>query len=197
MHSVSKFGDAAVLLPASLGLIVFVLAFGSRRAAFAYGAALALCIAGAVLAKFAFAACGDHTLLGVESPSGHAAFATTFYGCLAALFGAGRTPGRRAVLYGGAAALVLLIAASRVALDVHTVGDVAIGFAIGAASIALFVALRRRPERLELSTQAIVRLSPFAALVALGWLLFAGHWVAEPYIDAAAEGFGERLHLCP
>ena len=48
-----------------------------------------------------------------------------------------------------------------------------------------------------ISSQAFMRLSPFAALFALCWLLLAGHWVAEPLIDAAAASLGQRLHLCP
>lgn len=196
MHWVSNFGDALVLLPASLGLVVLLVGFGARRDAAAYLAALAICLLGALITKFAFAAC-DQVVFGIESPSGHAAFAVTFYGCLAALFGAGRSRGRRVALYGGAGALILLIGVSRVVLDAHTVADVIVGFAIGAVSVALFVALRRgESSGLRLSQHAIVRLSPFAALFALCWLLLAGHWVAEPYIDAAAERFGARLHLC-
>ena len=96
---------------------------------------------------------GDHSVFGVESPSGHAAFGATFYGCLAVLFGTGRAIGRRLALYGGAVALVLLIGASRVALEAHSVQEVGVGFFIGAVSIALFNALCVNPERLELSSR--------------------------------------------
>lgn len=197
LHLLSNLGDAIVLAPASLGLVAFLLGHGTRRDAAAFVSALTICLTGALVAKFAFAACGDQVLFGVESPSGHSAFAAVFYGCLAALFGAGRSIAWRAAFYGGAAALVLLIAASRVALDAHTVPDVLIGLAIGAASVALFVALRRASERVELSRSAIVRLSPIALIVALCWILLAGRFVAEPYIDAFAARLGERLHLCP
>jgi membrane-associated phospholipid phosphatase len=196
MHWVSNFGDALVLLPASLGLVVLLFGFGLRRDAGAYLAALGACVIGVLAAKFAFAAC-DNVVFGIESPSGHSAFASTFYGSLAALFGAGRSRRRRVALYGGAIALILLIGVSRVATNAHTVADVIVGFAIGAIAVALFVGLRRAaPERFHISPQTIVRLSPFAALLALCWLLFAGHWVAEPYIDRAAERLGARLHLC-
>ena len=195
MHWVSNFGDALVLLPASLGLVAVLFSLGLRRDAIAYLAALGVCVVGVLVAKFAFAAC-DNFVLGIESPSGHSAFASTFYGSLAALFGAGRSRRRRVALYGGAAAFILLIGVSRVATNAHTVADVVVGFAIGAVAVALFVGLRRAPERFHLPQHAMVRLSPFAALLALCWLLFAGHWVAEPYIDRIAERFGARLHLC-
>jgi membrane-associated phospholipid phosphatase len=194
---VSNFGDIAALLPASLGLIVFLARFGSRQDAVAYAAALAGCLTAALLAKIALAACGgDHSVFGVESPSGHAAFGATFYGCLAVLFGTGRAIGRRLALYGGAVALVLLIGASRVALEAHSVQEVGVGFFIGAVSIALFNALRVDPERLELSSRTALRMSPFAALYALGFLLLANHWTAEPFIDSIAMWAGADMHIC-
>lgn len=139
---------------------------------------------------------GDHSVFGVESPSGHAAFGATFYGCLAVLFGTGRAIARRLALYGGAVALVLLIGASRVALEAHSVQEVGVGFFIGAVSIALFNALCVNPERLELSSRTAFRISPFAALYALGFLLLANHWTAEPFINSIAKWVGADMHIC-
>lgn len=197
MHLASNFGDLAVLLPASLGLIVFLARFGSRQDAAAYAAAAAACLTAALFAKLVLAACGGkYSLFGVESPSGHAAFAATFYGCLAALFGAGRTIGWRLALYGGAAALVLLIGASRVALETHNSAEVGVGVLIGAISITLFNALRVKPGRLEFGSRTFVRMSPLAVLYALSLLFLAGHWTAEPLIDAVAARVGANMHLC-
>jgi membrane-associated phospholipid phosphatase len=197
MQLVSNFGDIAVLLPASLGLIMFLAWIGWRQDTAAYAAALAACLMAALFAKLAFAACGgNHSVFGVESPSGHAAFSATFYGCLAALFGTGRAIGWRLALYGAAAALMLAIGASRVALEAHTVTEVVIGVLIGAVSIALFAALRVKPERLEFSSRTVVQMSPLAVLYALCLLLLAGHWTAESFIDAIAARLGVDLHLC-
>ncbi|MFZ1962443.1 MAG: phosphatase PAP2 family protein [Roseiarcus sp.] len=197
MQLVSNFGDISVLLPASLGLIVFLAWIGWRQDAAAYAAALAACLTAALFAKLAFAACGgNHSLFGVESPSGHAAFGATFYGCLAVLFGTGRATRWRLALYGGAAALILAIGASRVGLEDHTMQEVGVGFFIGAVSIALFNALRVSSERLEFSSRTVVRMSPFAVLYALCFLLLADHWSAEPLIDAVAARLGAGMHLC-
>ncbi|MFZ1964963.1 MAG: phosphatase PAP2 family protein [Roseiarcus sp.] len=197
MQLVSNFGDIAVLLPASLGLIVFLAWIGWRQDAAAYAAALTACLMATLFAKLVFATCGgNHPAFGVGSPSGHAAFGAMFYGCLALLFGTGRAPRWRLALYGGAAVLILAIGASRVALESHTVPEVVIGVLIGAISIALFAALRVKPERLELSSRTVVRMSPLAALYALCFLLLAGHWTAESFIDAIAAQFGADLHLC-
>jgi hypothetical protein len=197
MHLVTNLGDLAVLLPASLGLIAFLAWSGAREDAAAYGAAMVLCLLAALFAKLAFAACGArYDFLGVESPSGHTAFSATFYGCLALLFAAGRPLARRLAFYSGAVTLVLLIGASRVALQAHSVAEVVVGFVIGAISIGLFSALRVSSEPLQFSTQTIVRMSPFAALYAACLLLLAGHWSAEPVIDAVAAELGADLRLC-
>jgi hypothetical protein len=197
MHLVTNLGDLAVLLPASLGLIVFLAWIGRREDAAAYVAAMVFCLLAALIAKLAFAACGaGYDLLGVESPSGHTAFSATFYGCVALLFAAGRKFGRRFALYACAAALVLLIGVSRVVLEAHTAPEVVVGLAIGATSIGLFRVLSVRSEPLRLSAQTIARLSPFAALYAACLLLLAGHWSAEPVIDAIAAELGADLRLC-
>ena len=197
MHLVTNLGDLAVLLPASLGLIAFLAWIGRREDAAAYAVAMVFCLLAALLAKLAFAACGArYDLLGVESPSGHTAFSATFYGCLALLLAAGRKFGRRFALYACAAALVLLIGVSRVVLEAHTAPEVVVGLAIGATSIGLFRVLSVRSEPLRLSAQTIARLSPFATLYALCLLLLAGHWSAEPVIDAVAAELGADLRLC-
>jgi hypothetical protein len=197
MHLVTNLGDLAVLLPASLGLIAFLAWVGAKEDAAAYAAAIALCLLSALLAKLAFAACGmRYAVLGVESPSGHTAFSAAFYGSLAVLFAAGRTRARRLALYAAATALVLLIGVSRVALQAHSVAEVVVGLAIGAMSIGLFCALRVSREPLQFSAQTIVRISPIAALYAACLLLLAGHWSAEPVIDAVAAELGADLRLC-
>jgi hypothetical protein len=99
-------------------------------------------------------------------------------------------------LYGGTAALILLIGASRIALEAHNAPEVVVGVLIGGVSIALFNALRVKPERLELSSQTAVQMSPVAVLYALCLLLLADHWTAEPLIDAIAAWVGADMHLC-
>ena len=74
MHLLIDLGDSAVLLPASLGLLAYLIRFGSRADAAAYAAALAICLATTLVAKLTLAACGgERPVFGVESPSGHAA----------------------------------------------------------------------------------------------------------------------------
>jgi membrane-associated phospholipid phosphatase len=197
MHLITNFGDVVVLLPAAICFAVFLYIYRARRDAVSYFAALIACLIAALFAKLAFAACGvGYATTGVESPSGHAAFSAAFYGCLAVLLATGRSIDRRLALYLAAAALVIMIGISRVAIEAHTGPEVMVGLAIGAASIALFCILRVRPERLDLNSRQIVRLSPFALLYAIGVVALAGHWSAEPLIDTAAKYIGANLHLC-
>jgi membrane-associated phospholipid phosphatase len=87
-------------------------------------------------------------------PSGHALFATAFFGGLAALLRARlRQPGLRVAVWLGAIGCILLIGFSRIYLGVHYPTDVAGGFAAGTvwvAAVALgdrLAAHRRRRRR--------------------------------------------------
>lgn len=85
---------------------------------------------------------------GYGFPSGHAVGAAAVYGALAAFLDVG-TRRRRWLAAGG---VVAVVAATRVLLGLHTVGDVVGGVAFGAATLWLLVragrpGLRPRPDR--------------------------------------------------
>jgi membrane-associated phospholipid phosphatase len=86
-------------------------------------------------------------------PSGHALVSLAVYGAIALVLARRlSTNGRRALLLGGTAVLVLAIGFSRLYLGVHFLSDVLAGFAAGVAWLSLLhVALeahaRRRPAR--------------------------------------------------
>ena len=90
MWIVSGLADLLVLLPASLALIALLARNGAVGEAVAYAKALLFCLIATLAMKFALATCGVGERLGVESPSGHVAFAATFYGSLALMLGARR-----------------------------------------------------------------------------------------------------------
>jgi undecaprenyl-diphosphatase len=83
-------------------------------------------------------------------PSGHALFATAFFGGLAALLWKRlRHPGLRVAVAVGAVLLILLIGVSRIYLGVHYPSDVLGGFAagtvwVGAVALGDRLAVRRR-----------------------------------------------------
>ena len=75
--------------------------------------------------------------LGPSFPSGHAATAATFYAAAALVLGRGRPRLTRAFLAGGAVAIGVAVAGSRVLLDVHWLSDVVAGLALGWAWFAV------------------------------------------------------------
>jgi membrane-associated phospholipid phosphatase len=77
-----------------------------------------------------------HTL-GPSFPSGHASTAASFYAALALILARGRSARVRALLAGGAGAIAIAVAASRVLLDVHWLSDVVAGLMLGWAWFAL------------------------------------------------------------
>ncbi|MFC6883000.1 MULTISPECIES: phosphatase PAP2 family protein [Actinomadura] len=181
MHALSFVGSAGFYLP----LLVVVFWCVSPRAGARLGVVLVLGAALNTVLKLAFHAprpyWTDPSVTGrepIESfgmPSGHAQNAAVVWGFAATLT-------RRRVLWAGAAALVVLIGASRVYLGVHSAGQVLAGWAIGAVVLVAAVALepvvvpawRRAPLAAQLAMALAIALAflggAWAAVDALsGW----------------------------
>jgi undecaprenyl-diphosphatase len=75
--------------------------------------------------------------LGPSFPSGHSSTAASFYAALALVLARRRAARARALLVGGAVAIAVAVASSRVLLDVHWVTDVIAGLALGWAWFAV------------------------------------------------------------
>ncbi len=73
---------------------------------------------------------------GRSFPSGHSAAAAACYGAVALVMSMRWSPPRRAIAFGGAAAIAVNVACSRVFLGVHWLSDVIAGLAIGWAWLA-------------------------------------------------------------
>jgi membrane-associated phospholipid phosphatase len=71
--------------------------------------------------------------LGPSFPSGHSSWSAAFFAAAVLLLGRGRSPRARSAIAGVAAALVVMVAGSRVLLGVHWLSDVIAGVAIGLA----------------------------------------------------------------
>ena len=71
--------------------------------------------------------------LGPSFPSGHSSWSAAFFAAAALLLTRGRGRGFRAAVGGFAAWLVVMVAGSRVLLDVHWLSDVIAGLALGCA----------------------------------------------------------------
>lgn len=69
--------------------------------------------------------------LGPSFPSGHSGLAAAFYAAAALVLARRRSPRTRALLAGGAVAIAVAVACSRVLLEVHWLSDVIAGLAFG------------------------------------------------------------------
>ena len=69
--------------------------------------------------------------LGPSFPSGHSALAAAFYAAAALVLARRHSPSTRALLAGGAVAIAVAVACSRVLLGVHWMSDVIAGLAFG------------------------------------------------------------------
>jgi membrane-associated phospholipid phosphatase len=191
-EDVTNLGDAALIVPASLALCIYLWAAGFRRAALAWGGALLSCAALAFLLKVGFRTC--HAQLGefaIVSPSGHAALATTLYGSVAVLFARGcRTLAGVAVGL-SAAALSGAVGVSRVMLHAHTALEVSAGLLIGLTSIAAFRAAIIGERQFALP--AVPAMMVFAALAVA---VHGQHLNLEGLIADISEGVHEVTGVC-
>lgn len=191
MWAVSALGDTALLAPAAGGLVLYLAAWGRIRIALAFGTGLAVTGTATVAGKLLFRACGPQLDLDVVSPSGHASFATLFYGSLALLLATGAPAVPRWALAVGTILLLGAIGLSRVLIDVHSPEEVVLGFGIGLAGLALFAATRGRMPAPPLWPLVLVG-GGAAAFVVLTGL----HFNLEGRIARAAARLA-TLDLCP
>jgi undecaprenyl-diphosphatase len=153
MVAASYYGGPTILVPSALVVALVFLWRGWRRGALL----VVLTLAGAALLnwllKISFArvrpeAFFDYPLPGSPSfPSGHALFAASVFGGLAALLSARVKHGLlRVVIWSGATLLILLIGFSRVYLGVHYPSDVLAGYSVAVIWVT-FVAVGDRLAR--------------------------------------------------
>jgi hypothetical protein len=192
MQAITSLGDSGLLLPASLCVLAYLLYRRAYSVAAIWAVVLAVGLGTTLVAKLGFQACGvEIGLPDIRSPSGHTAFGTIFFGCCGLLAGFGRPPWQRVFLFCGAAALILLIALSRVALHAHTPEEVVSGLAIGGACVAFFAWAHARAKPPEVRLRPVV--VGFTALA----VLLNGHSLnAEPLIRGFAYKLRSNLNVC-
>ena len=151
MQVISDFGDSAILLPLSIGLILLLWRGQSRSAGLALVVALGLCLSLTLLLKVGFIACSPAWHTAVASPSGHASFSTAIYGALALIAARHAPRWQQIPIVLLASIFIGWIAVSRVATGSHSPAEVAVGMLIGLTALALFAHryLHQRPGRIK------------------------------------------------
>jgi hypothetical protein len=190
---ITGLGDAALLLPAAVLLLLYLVRTRSWQTATSWVTVLTLCAGLTVAAKIVFHACGGQfPALDIRSPSGHTSLSTTFYGCGALMLSAHLSWGRRLTALLAGIGLSVAIAASRVALHAHTTKEAAAGFAIGLLCVALF-ATRYQPRAVHLPRWPI----PVMAILGLALITHGRHLSVEGLLDRTADRLRLAQYLCP
>jgi hypothetical protein len=148
-------------------------------------------MAATVVLKIGFYAIGGDAALGVLSPSGHAGFSVTVYGCCAAILAKQCRTANAAIVIAAAAALVATVLVSRVVIGAHSVAEVALGSALGLIGISVFMVGNADLDSLRLRLSA-----PLAAVLAVISLsIWAGghQFNAERQIEQAGILVGSTL----
>jgi membrane-associated phospholipid phosphatase len=189
LHSILKvvtdFGDSAVTVPLALLTLIFLVGVGSRRAAFAWLAAILSCAATVGILKLALGACGDRPLsVGLVNPSGHAAMSATVYCSLAVLVGSTRCARDRSALVVFALMISAAIGISRIALRMHSGLDVIVGLAVGLTSAVMFGAV--------LAAGPVATLS-VPQLTTTLWLLVAMMYGTRWPVEGTVRRFGAMI----
>jgi len=160
---VTRLGESGIVLPVVL-VVAIGLGWSARRAERALSLLLPVALAAIVVTatKIAFMGFGwGIARLDFTGMSGHAMLAAALYPVLVVVFTPATGP-RRAAATWLAAAVVVLVAVSRVALETHSASEVLGGGAVGALAAAVVIRAIRRAGG--------TRLSPAWLAPALVWL---------------------------
>jgi hypothetical protein len=151
MHALTDFGDAAVVLPLSAVMLVWLLGLRARRAAVSWVVAVSLCIVGTALLKILLYICSRSRPRQPERPL---------------VIAAERRGWQRATVLAAGAGLIVGIAGSRLVLNVHNALEVGIGALIGTVTLALFASRYLRLRSAEQSLRPLI-LSAIAVITLL------------------------------
>lgn len=192
MNALTDFGDAAVLLPVAIVLLIWLAALPKKggTAAAWWGLSLALCIGVTALLKIYLYRCPDGSEL--RNPSGHVSLSVLVYGAIATILSRQVIGWPRVAVVCGTAVWVFAISASRVVIEAHTWPEVLAGFAIGGASLAVFA---RNYPRHASETASVRRM--FVAVLMVVALLHGHTLFAEDILHRFSAYLGLAPIVCP
>ena len=185
LQSVSDIADLAVVLPIWIVVVAGLLLGRWRRAAMAWFRVIAAVLGLMLLLKLILLGSGTLNWAGIRSPSGHTMSAALLGGGLFGLLTSGR-PYPVWMSACVAAAVGAGVGATRVALGVHSVSEVALGLVIGTLGAATLVHLQGpRPHGVRVGPVLLLAASLSVALH--GFHLRAEHVISQA-LRIAAHG---------
>ena len=136
MHTLTDFGDTAVVLPLSVVISLWLLRHHSHRVLVPWIIALGLCIAVTALLKIYLNACPIGSDL--VSPSGHTSLSTLTYGAMTLVIAAEERRILQTSVLGVGAGFIFAIAGSRVWLHARSALDGGLWILIGIVTLSFF-----------------------------------------------------------
>jgi membrane-associated phospholipid phosphatase len=191
--TITDIGDSAVLGGITLAGAVYLALAGCRKGAVALTASFLAAAVLIGLLKLLFIGCdGYWHSWNINSPSGHAALSLAVLGTFGLLVG-GRWRGKwRHVPFAAAICLAVLIAATRVKIGVHSVAEVIVGLAVGAAVLGGVRAFLTRGRPLPgFNVSALILTVLVTAAVLHGFRL-----PAEVLVRLIAEHIKTYVSMC-
>ena len=198
--AITDFGESSVLLPTAILASGWFWISHHRRLAIVWLLSVGCCSLSMMAFKVIFLTCGQY-LLGdlVQTPSGHTAISTLFYGAAALTIErvSPATARHRTAIFVCALAFALAIGVSRILVHAHTPGEVIIGLLVGGIWLAIFAALLRH-------SGPALDMPPLAVMVTLG-LIYGGlltvsmtgrHTTVEGLLRHVAWAIHYHLDVC-
>jgi membrane-associated phospholipid phosphatase len=193
LRIVTHLGDSALLLPASMAMLAYMLYRQQTRIAAVWAFTFVLCAVLTIALKICFDACATQVAIpAVRSPSGHASLSSAFYACSAVMAaGEARERWQRRAIFAAAAGLIGAIAASRVILGAHTVAEVGFGLLIGLLCVGQVA--QRYLERPAIDFRWRIIIPAFLVLILITHRM---HLDFEHVIDRIAAMLRHQWSLC-
>jgi membrane-associated phospholipid phosphatase len=186
LWSLTDLGDLAVLLPLAAILFVWLLAQPARSKAWWWLVSVAFCAGATALFKIYFGSCPPFPDL--RSPSGHTSFSTLVFGAFVTVIAFRLRGYSRVALIACATGLVIGIAASRTALNMHSLTEVVFGEVIGVVALAFFVWRYAHPRPTDRALNPLVVAAVMLVIILHGHELHAEKILQAISADLYARG---------
>lgn len=196
LEFLADFGDSAVLIAVVFSTAFYLLWCQHHNEALALVASLILAAGAIAGLKLILLSCGAG-YFDIYSPSGHAAMSISVYGVFGLILSSYFKSWRRQLIIFFFFALGLIIAVSRVIMNLHSAGEVVLGIIVGIAIVAAIrlLLLKRSGSNMGGSRHFSAYII-MAIIVIAGLSLHGTRLPAEMFIQKTAGKIKSSLSFC-